>query len=137
MSDKKALSENDILDYIFQTLYYHLDKNEMHFEKDILAPSGLLLEEKQVEHLRELMMNTGLVHQSIGFGKAGRVYLNGRGIQVMKKYKSYHAFLQQEESLQSLMGLNPSTGTPEKPGTANKPTGSAEETPPREDDMAH
>lgn len=132
------ITENDILDYVFQTLYLNLDKNEMHFEDAILSPSGLQLESKQIEHIRELMMNTGLVHQSIGFGKLGRVYLNGKGIQIMKKYKSYQAYVQQEESLQSLMGL----GTAHKPtgnisSQANNPAGSTEDPPPIDDDMAH
>lgn len=137
MSDKKMVTENDILDYIFQTLYFNLDKNELHFEDDILSPSGLELESKQIEHLRELMMNTGLVHQSIGFGKVGRVYLNGKGIQIMKKHKSYQAYLQQEDPLQSLMGF----GATQKPAgnttQTNKPAASSEEPPPVDDDMAH
>jgi hypothetical protein len=137
MSDKKMVTENDILDYIFQTLYFNLDKNEMHFENEILSPSGLQLESKQIEHLRELMMNTGLVHQSIGFGKLGRVYLNGKGIQIMKKYKSYHAYVQQEESLQSLMGLGAAQKPTDNTTQPNKPAASKEDPPKIDDDMAH
>jgi hypothetical protein len=90
---KKILTEDDILDYIFQTLYYSLDNNELDFEKEILASSLIELNEKQVEHLRELMMNSGLVNQSVGFRKSGKVYLNARGIQGMKKVKSYKGYL--------------------------------------------
>jgi hypothetical protein len=137
MSDKKMVTENDILDYIFQTLYFNLDRNEMHLEKDILASSGLELKDTQIEHLRELMMNSGMVNQSIGFGKIGRVYLNGRGIQIMKKYKTYHAYLAQEEQLQSFMGLNKPSHLPENMPATEKPAASKEDPPLSEDDMAH
>lgn len=137
MSDKKIVTENDILDYIFQTLYFNLDRNEMHLEKDILASSGLELKDKQIEHVRELMMNSGLVNQSIGFGKLGLVYLNGRGIQIMKKYKTYLAYLAQEDQFSSLMGLNKPGHLPENIPASQKPAASKDEPPLKEDDMAH
>ncbi len=97
MSDKeKMLTEDDVLDFILQTLYAHLHQNEMHLEKDILAPSGLQMDEKQVEHIRELLMTTHLVNNAVGFGKTGYVYLNKHGIAMMKRYKSYHAILAAE-----------------------------------------
>ncbi len=94
-SSAQIITEDDLLDYILRVLYSNLDKNEMHFEKEILAPLQLDITEKQVEHLRELLIHTNLVKSSLGFGKAGFLYLTSAGIQFMKKYKSYRGYLQE------------------------------------------
>lgn len=91
----QIITEDDLIDYILRVLYSNLDKNEMHFENEILAPLKLDLNEKQTEHLRELLIHTNLVKSSLGFGKAGFLYLTSAGIQFMKKHKSYRSFLQE------------------------------------------
>ena len=92
-SSAQIITEDDLLDYIIRILYSNLDKNEMHLEKEILAPLQLDITEKQVEHLRELLIHTNLVKSSLGFGKAGFLYLTSAGIQFMKKHKNYRSFL--------------------------------------------
>jgi hypothetical protein len=94
MSDQeKVITEDDVLDYIFQALYINLDKNELHFENDIIKPSQLSIDEKQIEHLRELALSTGFINASVGFGKNGFLYLNKHGIQLIKVYKSYSNYI--------------------------------------------
>lgn len=93
MPEQKVLTEDDLLDYILQTLYFNLDINEMHLERDILAQTKIEFNEKQIEHIRELLMTTGLVNNMVGFHKSGFIYLNKTGIALMKKFKSYHAIL--------------------------------------------
>jgi hypothetical protein len=90
---KQIVTEDSIIDFVFQRLYTNLHVNEMHFDNDIITPSGLQLDAVQKEHLRELVVNTGLVNSSVGFKKNGFMYLNQSGIQVMKQYKSYTSFM--------------------------------------------
>ncbi len=71
--EEKIITEDDVLDYILQTLFMNLDKNELHLERDILEPSNIRLDEKQTEHIRELLMSTGLVNNAVGFGRTGFV----------------------------------------------------------------
>lgn len=92
MDTPRIITEDHLLDYIFLALYQHLHVNELHLEKDILAPMQLPLTEHQIEHIRELLMNTHLVNASVGFKKAGFIYLNAAGIRVMKQYRSYSAY---------------------------------------------
>jgi hypothetical protein len=86
---QKMLTEDDVLDFIFHTLYINLDKNELHFENEIIAPSELDIDAKQLEHLRELILSTGYIKASVGFGKRGYIYLTQSGIQLIKLYNTY------------------------------------------------
>jgi hypothetical protein len=86
---QKMLTEDDVLDFIFHTLYINLDKNELHFENEIIAPSEIIMDAKQLEHLRELILSTGFIKASVGFGKNGYIYLTQNGIQLIKVYNSY------------------------------------------------
>ncbi len=89
---QRQITEDDLIDYVFFTLYTNLDKNEMHFEEEIIAPTKLPLDAKQIDHLREVVITTGFVKPSVGFTKRGFVYLNANGIQIMKTYKTYSAY---------------------------------------------
>jgi hypothetical protein len=88
----RVVTEDDLLEYILKVLYNNLDKNEMHLEREILLPTQIQLTEKESEHIREILINTNLVKNSVGFGKNGFVYLTAAGIQVMKQHKTYHNF---------------------------------------------
>ena len=116
----KAITEDDLIEYILRTLYSHLDKNELHLEKDILAPAQVQLDERQLEHVREILMSTQLVKASVGFGKNGFIYLTGTGIQVMKQYKTYYNFLQATQGFtaqQTLQATAPAHTPEEKPAS--------------------
>lgn len=118
MPEQKVVTEDDLLDYVLQTLYFNLDKNEMHLEHDILAQTKIEFNEKQTEHIRELLMTTGMVNNVVGFHKSGFIYLNKSGIGMMKKYKSYHAILAADHSrmphpqiINQVANSNPQSGT--------------------------
>ncbi len=91
--EQRIVTEENLIDFIFFTLYTNLDKNEMHLENEILAPTNIPIDAKQIEHIRELLLATGYIKASIGFGKNGFVYLNQNGIQLMNSYKSYSAYM--------------------------------------------
>lgn len=140
MANQNTVTENDLLDYILQTLFYHLDINEMHLEKDILAKTNVPLNDKQAEHIRELLMTTNMVNNSVGFGKSGYAYLNKYGITMMKKYKTYHNILAAEYNqfpvqFSSQHVIQPSKGEEEKDD--NKDTQNASSGEAGYDDMAH
>jgi hypothetical protein len=89
---QQVISEDNIIDFVFHTLYNNPHIDEMHFQNEIIIPSGLQLDERQLEFIRELILNTNMVQSSIGFKKSGYIYLNAAGMQMMKNYKSYSAF---------------------------------------------
>jgi hypothetical protein len=91
-NQQQVVTEDNLIDFIFFTLFTNLSKNEMHLENEILSPSQLELDTAQVEHIRELLMATGFIKASVGFGKNGFIYLTGNGIHLMKVYKSYSAY---------------------------------------------
>jgi hypothetical protein len=103
---QKMLTEDDVLDFIFHTLYINLDKNEMHFENDIIAPSQINIDPTQIEHIRELILSTGFIKASVGFGKNGYIYLTQNGIQLIKVYNSYSNYAA------TLQGISNSTTAP-------------------------
>ena len=128
---QRVITEDDLIDYSLRVLYSNLDKNELHFENDILQPLNLQLNDAQVEHLRELILSTQFVKASVGFGKTGKMYLTNAGIQFMKRYKSYKVWLQEQEGqpgvavhVQQIMQQQPQ---PDQPPAASG----------NYDDMAH
>lgn len=131
----RAVTEDDLIEYILKVLFSNLDKNEMHLEKDIIVPTQIQLNERELEHIREILMSTHLVKNSVGFGKNGFVYLTASGIQVMKQYKSYHNFLKATngETHPQIIG-NYQQLTPENQSQPDKNQG---EDAAHYDDMAH
>jgi hypothetical protein len=97
---KVAVTEDDILEYVLNALYTNLDKNELHLDNDILVPTKLELTDKQIEHIRELIMATNFVRSSVGFGKSGYIYLSGFGIQSLKTYGSYRNYVAATQGFQ-------------------------------------
>jgi hypothetical protein len=65
----------------------------MHLEKDILAATKIEFDDKQIEHLRELIISTNFVKNSVGFGKNGYMYLSAFGITQLKIHGTYRNFL--------------------------------------------
>lgn len=104
---QRTVTEDDLIDYTLRVLYGNLDKNELHFERDILQPLNLQLNASQIEHLRELILSTQFVKASVGFGKNGNMYLTNSGIQFMKRYKSYTAWLRELEEQKDIPSFTP------------------------------
>jgi hypothetical protein len=112
---QRTITEDDLIDYIFYTLYTNLDKNELHFDDDILSPTKLSLDDKQKEHLREIIVSTGLIKPSVGFTKRNFYYLTQQGIQVMKTFKSYSAYT--AATIPPAAGFAPNVPMPDTPET--------------------
>jgi hypothetical protein len=128
----RAITEDELIEYILRNLYSNLDKNELHLEKDILIPAQVQLDERQLEHVREILMSTQLVKASVGFGKNGFIYLTATGIQVLKQYKTYHNFLQATQGFtaqHTLQTAGPASTPEEKPASDQSHV--------NYDDMAH
>lgn len=126
---QQTVTEDDVVEYILKVLLSNLDKNEMHLEKDILTPTKLNLNDKQVEQIRELLISTNLVRSSVGFGKNGYIYLSASGINILKTYGSYRAYLQATHGTDnSTTIINNSTEKPPKHQNPYDVSG---------DDMAH
>jgi hypothetical protein len=135
--EQKVLTEDDLIDYIFSALYANLGRNELHLRNEILAPTKLDLDEAQLEHLRELLLATSFIKNSVGFGKSEYMYLTAQGIQIMKMHGSYQAFLrstqQQGDFSQNPSGVNmPNQGNMQQPAAQHLPPQEF-----RDDDMAH
>jgi hypothetical protein len=111
----QQVTEDEILDFALQYLYANLSKNEVHFENEIIASTKLTLDEYQVNHIRELLLNTNLVQASIGFGKVGNMYLNASGIAVMKKYGNYANYLASQTQMPFSNIAVPEKKKPTKP----------------------
>jgi CRISPR/Cas system endoribonuclease Cas6 (RAMP superfamily) len=136
MSNTKTITEDDIVEHIFMVLYSSLHKNELHLENEILKPTNLNFSAEQTEHLRELIVATGFIKNSIGFGKAGFIYLTVAGISIMKQYKSYSAYLHATQGNHAVTFNNMSTEDVEANKQLQHPQNSNEDIH-QQDDMAH
>lgn len=96
----------DILDTTFKTLYNNMDKNGLHFEKQILWPNKIKVKPKESEMIWNILMSTGLAGSMVGFGNEGKLEINTAGIQMMTRFGSYKNFLATQQGaahpLQSL-----------------------------------
>jgi hypothetical protein len=139
MAKEKLVTEDDLIDFIFGALYANLDVNELHLQKEIIEPSGIQLTEAQLEHIRELLLSTGLVNPAIGFGKQGKIYLNQTGITVIKQYKLYSAYVAAQHGAKIKLGPAPKSGkTVNKEASADKSsTLQNKNSPDQYDDMAN
>ena len=91
--EQQTITEDDVIEYVLSTLFNNLDVNELHLEKDILAPTKIVFNNKQLEHLRELIISTNFVKNSVGFAKNGYMYLTSTGITQLKIHGTYRNFL--------------------------------------------
>jgi len=98
-------SEDDVIDQTIRVLYENLDKGELHFEKDVLPSLYKSFTVKEINHMWEVVLATNLVNPSIGFGKSGFMYLSNAGMQMMKMYDGYKAYLQQQKNIQLLQAI--------------------------------
>lgn len=98
--NKQTVTEDDVIEYVLRVLFSNLNTNEMHLEKDILAATKIEFDDKQIEHLRELIISTNFVKNSVGFGKNGYIYLTAFGITQLKIHGTYRNFLKATHGLQ-------------------------------------
>lgn len=68
-----------------------------------------------------MIVATGLIKTSIGFGKVGNVYLTTSGIHVMKQYKSYQVYLQAMQGRQHMQFVQMQDRETEEPTNPNNP----------------
>lgn len=82
------VSDNDVIDLVTKFLFYDTSK-EYDLEKDILKVSKLKYTPSDLHRIWKLLLETNMVEQSIGFGKAGKIELSSNGLLIMNKYGSY------------------------------------------------
>jgi|GEM_PF-5031784 len=97
--------ENDVIDHVVKILYNNTDEPEMDFEQDILPHFGHAFSAKDVKHLWAVVLATNLVDAAVGFGKSGKLYLTQPGMQMMKMYGGYMAYLEQQRNMQLLQAV--------------------------------
>ncbi|MFY8126899.1 MAG: hypothetical protein ACOVMM_00865 [Chitinophagaceae bacterium] len=90
---QQTVTEDDVIEYVLRVLFSNLNSNELHLEKDILAATKINFNDHQIEHLRELIISTNFVKNSVGFGKNGYMYLTAFGITQLKVHGTYRNFL--------------------------------------------
>lgn len=89
----EATRITDILDTVLRTLYEHMDKNGLLFEKELLEANKIRLNPQESGKIWDVLRATGLVESIIGFGNEGKLELTPAGIQMMMRFGSYKNFL--------------------------------------------
>lgn len=117
-----------VLDITFQTLYEHMDKDGLHFEKDVLQPNKVKLTPEEGERIWDVLMASGLADSIIGFGNGGKLEITPAGIQMMTRYGSYKNYIASQQS-----GVQPSQVTIqlERPDNQAKTKSGASKSPPK------
>lgn len=83
----------DILDAVFKTLYEHIDKDGLSFEKELLGANKIKVSPAESDKIWDVLHATGLVGSIVGFGSEGKLELTSPGIQMMTRFGSYKNFL--------------------------------------------
>jgi len=97
--------ENEVIDHVVKTLYNNTDEAEMDFDYEILPKFSRAFSQKEIKHLWAVVLATNLVDAAVGFGKSGKIYLTQPGMQMMKIYGGYIAYLQQQKNMQLLQAI--------------------------------
>lgn len=86
------VSDNDVIDLVTKFLFYDTSK-EYDLENDILKPSKLKYTASDLNRIWKLLLETNMVEQAIGFGRAGKIQLSANGLLIMNKFGSYLDYL--------------------------------------------
>jgi hypothetical protein len=85
--------DKKIFDLVLKKLYDNSDKNMLHLEKEIYAPSNVQLPTSESERIWEVMISSGWITPVIGFGNNGKVELTRAGYQLMAQFGGYSEYL--------------------------------------------
>ncbi len=90
---QNSVVDADVIDVVLNTLYRNADKDILNLENDIYKPANIQLPHKEAERLWEVMISTGWITPTIGFGNSGKVGLSRAGYQLLAQFGSYKAYL--------------------------------------------
>jgi hypothetical protein len=85
--------DKKIFDLVLKKLYENSDRNTLHLENEIYAPSNVKLPANEAERIWEVMISSGWITPVIGFGNSGRVELTKSGYQLMAQFGGYSEYL--------------------------------------------
>ncbi len=115
---------HDIMDKVISTLYNHMDRNGMHFERELLAPKKIKLAPKDADRLWDVLLSTGLVTSIIGFGNEGKLAITPAGIQMITRFGAYKNYLDSQKGAAQggapQISIQLAPGPEEKPATQEK-----------------
>lgn len=94
-SEVPVVTDNDVIDFVTRVLFSDTSK-EFSLTDDILSMSKLKYTPQDEDRIWKLLLNTRMVEQSIGFGKAGKIQLSTEGMLIMNKFGSYNDYFNQQ-----------------------------------------
>lgn len=94
-SEIPVVTDNDVIDFVTKVLFSDTSR-EFSLTDDILSMSKLKYTPQDEDRIWKLLLNTRMVEQSIGFGKAGKIQLSTEGMLVMNKFGSYMEYFNQQ-----------------------------------------
>lgn len=105
LADPSVLDAN-VIDTVLNTLYRNADKDNLNLHEEIYKPAHIKLPFKESERIWEVLVSTGWITPTIGFGNAGKISLTRAGYQLMAQYggyKNYLASLQNNNQPQTII----------------------------------
>lgn len=87
----------ELIDLVLKKLYNNGDKQTASLEDDILTPAKVNFTKEGFERLWDILISTGLVNSTIGFGRLGKLSLSMEGYQLMRRFDSYSSFIKKRE----------------------------------------
>ncbi|MBS1590118.1 MAG: hypothetical protein JST52_10945 [Bacteroidetes bacterium] len=85
--------DRNVMDATLRVLFENADKNALDLRTDIFDKANLHLSDSEMERLWDVLISSGWVSPTIGFGHAGKLELTKAGFQMMSQYGSYTNYL--------------------------------------------
>lgn len=91
--DQRLELDRNVLDVVLKSLYDNSDKTALFLEKEILVPHKFMLPFRESQRVWKVLLSSGLITPTVGFGNAGKVELTRAGYQLMAQYGGYNQYL--------------------------------------------
>ncbi|MBS1782969.1 MAG: hypothetical protein JSS78_07870 [Bacteroidetes bacterium] len=85
--------DRNVMDATLRVLFENADKNALDLRTDIFDKANLHLSDSEMERLWDVLISSGWVSPTIGFGHAGKLELTKAGFQMMSQYGSYTNYI--------------------------------------------
>ena len=85
--------DRSVIDLVLRVLFENADRHAVDLNKDILDRAKIRLPERESQRIWDVLLGSGWVSPSIGFGKAGKLELTRAGFQMMSQFGGYNQYL--------------------------------------------
>lgn len=84
--------DKNVIDLVLRALFENSDKT-LDLQKDVLERARIIIPKRETQRIWDVLISSGWVSPTIGFGKSGKLELTTAGFQMMSQFGGYQQYL--------------------------------------------